>query len=117
MTDTLQSILQQSGMKPSAFGPNSRYLGTDTATMEGPGGDTIVYIRRRFIPPVNRFTVIREYTVVQGDRIDNLSYRYIGDPEQFWRLCDANGAFRPDELTEVPGSIVRIGLSTDLQTY
>jgi hypothetical protein len=28
--------------------------------------------------------------------------RTIGDPEQFWRVCDANEAVEPDELIE-PG--------------
>jgi hypothetical protein len=27
-----------------------------------------------------------------------------------WRLCDANGAMRPDELTETPGRRLRITL-------
>ena len=35
--------------------------------------------------------------------------RYLGDPEQFWRLCDANAALRPDELMEV-GRWLRITL-------
>ena len=49
-----------------------------------------------------------------GDRLDNLAQRYIGDPEQFWRLCDANGAMRPDELTEVIGRRLRITLPAGL---
>ena len=32
------------------------------------------------------------------------------DPEQFWRLCDANAAMRPDELTESVGRRLRITL-------
>jgi hypothetical protein len=47
---------------------------------------------------------------VQGDRLDNLAARYLGDPEQFWRLCDANGAMRPDELVEVIGAVIKITL-------
>jgi len=113
MTDPLESILQQSGMKPSAFASNSRYLGIETATLETAGGETIVYIRRRFLPQTDRFTVIREHTVKQSDRSDNLTWQYLGDPEQFWRICDANGVFFPDELTDTPGSCIRITLSED----
>lgn len=40
----------------------------------------------------------------------NLAARYIGDPEQYWRLCDANNAIRPDELIETVGRALRITL-------
>ena len=39
-----------------------------------------------------------------------LTARYIGDPEQFWRVCDANRALLPDELTAAAGSVIRITL-------
>ena len=29
-----------------------------------------------------------------GDRLDLISYRFYRDPEQFWRICDANRALR-----------------------
>ncbi|MGH7229842.1 MAG: LysM domain-containing protein, partial [Nitrospiraceae bacterium] len=35
---------------------------------------------------------------------------YVGDPEQFWRLCDANAAMRPEELTGIIGRVLRITL-------
>jgi hypothetical protein len=38
------------------------------------------------------------------------SCRYLGDPEQFWRICDANDVLRPAELTDTPGVSVRIAL-------
>ena len=47
---------------------------------------------------------------MQGDRLDNITAKYLGDPEQFWRMCDANGAIRPDELTETIGNTIRITL-------
>ena len=40
-----------------------------------------------------------EHSVKEGDRLDNIAAHYLGDPEQFWRLCDANEAMQPDELT------------------
>ena len=46
-----------------------------------------------------------EHTVTQGERLDNITFQYLGDPEQFWRVCDANGAVRPDELTETTGGV------------
>ena len=38
------------------------------------------------------------------------SAQYLGDPEQFWRLCDANRALRPQELTDTIGKKLRITL-------
>ena len=62
------------------------------------------------MPPPERFALLQEHTVSQGDRLDNLAAQYLGDPEQFWRLCDANGAMRPEELTETVGRRLRITL-------
>ena len=110
MKDPVEAFLQLSGLKTSHFPSTSRYHGIETTTLEMPDGKVIVYLRRRFVPPAERFTVLQEITVVQGDRLDNLAARYLGDPEQFWRLCDGNGVMRPDELTEVVGLKVRITL-------
>ena len=46
----------------------------------------------------------------EGERLDIIAAQHLGDPEQFWRLCDANGAMRPDELTETVGRRLRITL-------
>ncbi len=109
MSDPLQAILQFSA-KRSLFPPNSRYHDIDTAKLEAMDGRTIIYLRRRFIPPPERFALLQEHTVIQGDRLDNITARYLGDPEQFWRICDANAAIRPEELTESPGRKLRITL-------
>lgn len=73
-------------------------------------GETVMHFRRRFIAPVERFQTIEEHTVVEGERPDILAARFLGDPEQSWRLADANGVLRPEELTETPGRTVRITL-------
>lgn len=91
------------------FPPTSRYYNIGTATLEKPGGRTASYLRRRFVPSPERFSLLKEHLVVQGDRLDNITARYLGDPEQFWRVCDANGAQRPEEL-EVIGRRLRLTL-------
>jgi hypothetical protein len=53
---------------------------------------------------------LQEHTVKEGDRLDNLAALYLSDPELFWRLCDANNAICPEELTETVGRILRITL-------
>ena len=109
MSDPLQALLQGPA-KPSLFAPSSRYAGIDTGTLKTVEGKMIVYLRRRFVPPPERFALLQEYTVVQGDRLDNLAAKFIGDPEQFWQICDANAAMRPEELTDTIGRTLRITL-------
>jgi hypothetical protein len=81
----------------------SRYVNIETVTMKMPDGREIIYIRRRFLPPASRSIAMTEHVVSDGERLDNITARYLGDPEQFWRLCDANNAMKPDELTAVTG--------------
>jgi nucleoid-associated protein YgaU len=91
------------------FLPTSRYYDLPRATLVAPDGREHVYVRRRFVPATR--TDASQHVVTQGDRLDNIAARTLGDPEVFWRICDANNALRPDELTEVVGSVVRIPLS------
>jgi hypothetical protein len=94
----------------NGFPPNSRYHGLAIREFEAPDGEIIVHLERRFVPSPERFSILLEHAVVQGDRLDNITARYIGDPEQYWRVCDANAAMRPDELTEDVGRRLRITL-------
>jgi len=90
--------------------PTSRYFNIEKTTIETGDGKTYAYLRRRFLPQPENFTTLQEHVVVQSDRIDNVTARYLGDPLQFWRVCDANRAMRPDELTEEIGRRIRITL-------
>src|SRR5262245_20939668 len=97
-------------MNANPFPPTSRYAGIETATIEDAAGNTIVYLGRRFLPPPERFALLQEHVVKQSERLDNITAQYLDDSEQFWRICDANRAMRPDELTETPGRRLRITL-------
>jgi hypothetical protein len=92
------------------FPANSRYLNVQTTKLVLPNGTEIAYLTRRFVPPPDRFALLQLYQVTEGDRLDNLAARFVGDPEQFWRICDANAAMRPEALTEVVGRSLRITL-------
>jgi hypothetical protein len=96
------------------FQPTSRYHDVETVkmTIRNSRGEprVVSYKMRRFVPSGATMTTLAEHTVDQGDRLDNLAARYVGDPEQFWRICDANNVLRPEELTEEVGRAVRIGL-------
>ncbi len=107
---TLQQILQPGDLKKSLFSPTSRYYGVDMATLETDEGRVIMYVRRRFCPPPERFALLQEHMVTGGERPDTLTAQYLGDPEQFWRICDSNAILRPEDLTETVGRKVRITL-------
>jgi hypothetical protein len=92
------------------FAVTSRYYGIATASIERPNGEQINYVRRRFVAAPEQFALLQEHAVTEGERLDQIAAQYLGDPEQFWRICDANGAIRPDELVETIGRRLRITL-------
>lgn len=92
------------------FPPSSRYYGIPTTIFVDAGGKETVYLTRRFVPPPERFATIGTHEVEQGERLDNITALHLDDPEQFWRLCDANRAMRPDALIELIGRRLRITL-------
>ena len=108
--NTVQALLAQTSLQHTLFAANSRYAGMDTATLSLPQGKTLIYLVRRFVPPPERFQLLQEHVVTQGERLDNITAQYMGDPTLFWRLCDANNALRPEELTETIGRRLRITL-------
>jgi nucleoid-associated protein YgaU len=108
MKDPVQMLIEAGAVPASAFPPNSRYHGATLLKLERGPGETIAYLARRFVPQPGRFGTVQEHTVVQGDRLDLIAAKCLGDPELYWRLCDANGALRPDELIEEIGRRLRI---------
>ena len=48
----------------------------------------------------------RFHTVVEGDRIDLLTFRYLGDANLWWIICDYNDIYFPLELEA--GAVLRI---------
>jgi hypothetical protein len=96
------------------FDPTSRYYTIETSTTTIITGDSDVrevrYVKRRFIPSSEGMTTLVEHKVAQGERLDNITARYLGDPTQFWRVADANNVLRPEELTEEIGALIKIAL-------
>jgi hypothetical protein len=115
MTDVVQALFAAGVLKSTLFPPTSRYHQVATAQLTAPDGRAIVYLRRRFVPPPERFALLQEHVVTEGDRLDNIAARYLGDPEQFWRLCDANGVMRPEQLTDTIGRTIHVTLPEGIQ--
>jgi hypothetical protein len=90
------------------FDPTSRYYTLPTATYRTDDGERIPYKTRRFLPQGARMPLLAEVAVRDNDRLDLITYRTLGDPLQFWRVCDANDALNPFDLTTEPGRTLRI---------
>jgi hypothetical protein len=94
------------------FDSPSRYYSLEVATLSTTDSDgqpiEIRYVKRRFIPSNENATTLVEHTVTQGERLDVITANYLGDPVQFWRICDANEVMRPSELTDTIGKVIAI---------
>ena len=108
--DPVEAFKQANALTPSLFTTTSRYYGIATSQLVGSDRRTVVYVQRRFLPPPENFSVLYTVTVVSGDRLDNLASLHLGDPEQSWRLCDANRAMQPEALVAEPGTTLAITL-------
>jgi hypothetical protein len=109
MTNPIEEFFK-SLAKDTRYPPNSRYQGVETGTLTSAEGKTIVFLKRRFAPPPERLALLEEHIVAEGDRLDNLAANYLGDPEFYWRIADANCAMSPDELTDLADRRLRITL-------
>jgi hypothetical protein len=109
-TDPVQAMLAQTSLQRNLFTSTSRYYGIDTETLITTDGTTIVYLKRRFLPSPDHFQLLQEHTVAQAERLDNIAAKFLGDPELFWRLADANGATRAEDLVQTVGRKLKITL-------
>ncbi|MFI5101924.1 MAG: LysM domain-containing protein [Terriglobales bacterium] len=110
LTDPVQAMLAQTSLQRNLFTSTSRYYGIDTETLTTVDGTTIVYLKRRFLPSPDRFQLLQEHTVTQAERLDNIAAKFLGDPELFWRIADANGAMRAEDLVQTVGRKLKITL-------
>jgi hypothetical protein len=89
------------------FAKESRYYNIEDATLVS-NRMIITYKRRRFLPDGADMSLLQEMTISAGDRLDRIAAKIGGDPEQFWRICDTNNVMHPLELTNEPGTTVKI---------
>jgi nucleoid-associated protein YgaU len=108
MNAPIAALLRLGVIPPVSFPADSRYQGSATLTYTTRDGRNISYLARRFVPQPADFATVAQHTVKQGDRLDLLAARYLGDPLLFWLICDANSATRPDALVERPGTVLNL---------
>jgi hypothetical protein len=86
----------------------SRYYNLETVMLTLPDGRVVAYKRRRFLPQGELMPLLTEVSVTEGDRLDLITARTLGDPEHFWRVADANTAMNPFDLTAEIGRRLRV---------
>jgi hypothetical protein len=94
----------------------SRYDGAQVASAavtDGAGGTREV---THLLPrtPRDPATVVPMawHRVAAHDRADLVAHRHLGDPQAWWRICDANTALDPDALVgpENEGRVIVVGV-------
>lgn len=110
MNDPIKALIERGLDTFEPFPPESRYYGLPLLERAAADGRRILYVRRRFIPPASAYAPIGEHLVARGDRPDTIAAAHLGNPELFWRVCDANNVMGSDELIDTPGKRLRIAL-------
>lgn len=113
MSNPIEALFGAGLLPRTDFPPESRYHGLPLRTRPGPDGAPVAYLARRLCPSPDRFATLSVQRVAQGERLDQLAARLLGDPERFWALCDANGAIWPQEL-EAEDALLRLTLPLDM---
>ncbi len=110
MKNPLQALIQMGLVPPVTFPTDSRYYGFSTMTYTDPSGAMFTYLTRRMVPQPGapNYATVATHAVKQGDRLDTVAAKYLGDPLMYWLICDANGAIRPGQLVETPGKVLNI---------
>ena len=110
MNYPLMAMVQLGLVPPVTFPTDSRYYGFGVQYYTAPSGQVIAYLARRIVPQPGapNFATINQYTVHQGDRLDLIAAKYLGDPMMAWLICDANGAIRPHDLVATAGRVLAI---------
>jgi nucleoid-associated protein YgaU len=91
------------------FDPDSRYADLEDAVLVTADGREVSYKRRRFLPQGAKLPLLAEVTVREGERLDLITARTLGEATQWWRVADANNAMHPADLDE-PGRTLRVPL-------
>ena len=86
MDPVIQSMVAAAAGTGAPTNPNSRYYGAGVEFFTMANGTQVAYLSRRIIPQgtsTRRPQLFRR----RGDRLDNLAYKYLGDPILFWMIC------------------------------
>jgi hypothetical protein len=92
------------------FFKGSRYEHVGELELTDDKGRLVRCKRTRFVPDTpGRLS----HLVADHDRVDLLADRYLGDPERYWRICDANRVLWPPDLLARPGRPIDVPGAAD----
>ncbi|MCB9744486.1 MAG: hypothetical protein H6741_19775 [Alphaproteobacteria bacterium] len=86
--------------------PDGRYADASTLEHVDDEGRAVPYLRHRTLPRAP--AAGRSVQVRQGDRLDLIAARELGEAADAWRIADVNEAMDPGELVEAPGRTLRL---------
>jgi nucleoid-associated protein YgaU len=114
MNSALAALITSAAGTGAPASPSSRYYGAATVQLTLADGTPVMYLARRIIPQAATYTATQSYVIVAGDRLDNLANRFLGDPQLYWMICDANSATDPDALTAQAGRTILIPVASGM---
>jgi hypothetical protein len=94
----------------------SRYDGAEVASVlvpDGTGGQrSVPYLLARTPKDPASVLPLTWHRVAEDDRVDLIAHRHLGDPQAWWRICDANAAMDPAALAGPAneGAVIVIGV-------
>lgn len=97
------------------FPADSRYHGKPLQRMILADGREVAFVGRRFLPPLGSYELVAVHEVQGGDRPDLLAAQYFADPEQGWRLAEANAIRDPRLVLTEAGSRIAIAAASTIQ--
>jgi nucleoid-associated protein YgaU len=114
MDSALAALITSGAGTGAPTNPTSRYNGASTEEHVQPDGRKVMYLARRILPQPGIYQSVTTYVIVEGDRLDNLAAKFLGDPLLYWMICDANGATDPDALTAQVGRSILIPMASGI---
>ena len=111
----IAKLLAPPSADKAPFPPCSRYHGLPLQRMTLVDGREVAFVGRRFLPPLDKYETIAIHAVQDGDRLDLLGAQYFADPEQGWRIPEANGVRDPRDALVQAGSRIAIAAASKLQ--
>lgn len=111
----IAKLLAPPSADTAPFPPDSRYHGLPLRRMTLGDGREVAFVARRFLPPLDKYETIAIHEVQNGDRLDLLAAQYFADPEQGWRIPEANAVRDPRAVLVQAGSRIAIAAASKLQ--
>ncbi len=114
MDQALASLITSAAGTGATTNPSSRYYGAQIKSYTLPNGTPVNYLARRIVPRASTYTSVQNYVIVDGDRLDNLANKFLGNPILYWMVCDANTVTDPDELTAQVGTTIVVPVASNI---